>query len=43
VKPGTLAFSAGKQSVSTVGPFEPTININLSSALNVKQEAVNNY
>ncbi|CAG8698320.1 11590_t:CDS:2, partial [Ambispora gerdemannii] len=28
---------------STVGPFEPTTNTNLSSALNVKPEAVDDY
>ncbi|CAG8619048.1 7226_t:CDS:2, partial [Ambispora gerdemannii] len=43
VKPGTSAFSAGKQPASTVGQFEPTTNTNSSSALNVKQEAVDDY
>ncbi|CAG8464915.1 11140_t:CDS:2 [Ambispora gerdemannii] len=32
VKPGTSAFSAGKQPASTVGPFEPTTNTSSSSA-----------
>ncbi|CAG8553444.1 1914_t:CDS:10 [Ambispora leptoticha] len=35
------AKSAGKQTAS--GPFEPTRNLNSSSALNVKQEAVDDY
>ncbi|CAG8683780.1 9183_t:CDS:2, partial [Ambispora gerdemannii] len=43
VKPRTSAFSAGKQPASTVESFEPTTNTSSSSALNVKQEAVNDY
>ncbi|CAG8531679.1 345_t:CDS:10 [Ambispora gerdemannii] len=42
-KPGTSIVSAGKQPASTVGPFEPTTNTSSSSALNVKQEAVDDY
>ncbi|CAG8598031.1 2122_t:CDS:2, partial [Ambispora gerdemannii] len=43
VKPDTSAVSAGKQSASTVGPFEPTANTSSSSALNLKQEVVEDY
>ncbi|CAG8668784.1 4819_t:CDS:2, partial [Ambispora gerdemannii] len=42
-KPGTSAVFCWKRLASTVGPFEPTANTSSSSALNVKQEVVDDY